>query len=52
MKEGGRHKAQVRLISSLVIRKGALLRPLYDHDLSPVTKGAVSQGPQKTGSKW
>lgn len=40
MKAGRRHKAQVRLISSLVARKGALLGPLYDIDLCPVTKGA------------
>lgn len=40
MKAGGRHKARVRLISSLVVRKGALLGPLCDNDLSPMTKGA------------
>lgn len=34
MKAGGRHKARVRLISSLVVRKGALLGPLCDNDLS------------------
>lgn len=48
MKAGGRHKAQVRLISSLVVRKGALLGPLCDNDLSPVTKEPAREGPQKT----